>query len=66
MTTVKRIRRVSDGKWLGLNIGIQEKWLVSRSGAFGFMDTDLRFEPELRKLREENPGEEFEVKEGKP
>lgn len=58
----RRIRRVSDKRWLGLNLGIQEKWVKDKRGAHQFCSgAMLTVDKWLQKLHEEQPGEEFEV-----
>jgi len=37
--TGKYVRRMSDRRWLGLNMGIQPKWVKDKRGAHFFMDT---------------------------
>ena len=57
-----RIRRVSDRRWLGLNMGIQPKWLKDKRGAWVFEGYDKwKLDLWRRELRKELPGEEFEI-----
>lgn len=58
---VRRIRRKSDGLWLGLNMGIQDKWIKSKSCAYKFVDDQIRFEWVTKTLLK---GVDFEVVEG--
>lgn len=58
-----RIKRMSDGMWLGRGTDVREEWVKSRSGARLFNKMNESFKCWTMRLARENPEETYEIKE---